>query len=172
MEKDLEGLVHVYTGSGKGKTTAAIGLGVRAALNSLEVIMIKFIKGSKSGEDDLNQYLPNFEIYSYGTGKFIKNKTKEDKKEIRKALDHAKKAMQKYDMVILDEILYALQMGLVTERQVVKFIKEKPKHVELVLTGGWGTSDKITSLADYVSVIKAEKHPYNKGVGARKGVEY
>ncbi len=174
MKKNLEGLVHVYAGTGKGKTTAAIGLGVRAALNSLDVIMIKFIKGNKSGEDIINKYIPNFEIYSYGTGKMIKgNLEEEDKRETRRALSHARKAVKEYDMVILDEVLYAIQLGLVTERQIVRFIKGKPKDVELVLTGGWGgVSKRIVDLADYVSVIRAEKHPYLRGARARKGIEY
>ena len=173
MSNTLDGLVHVYTGDGKGKTTCSVGLGIRAAMNSLDVIMIKFIKGNKSGEDKINKYVKNFEIYSYGTGNFITGKPgKDDKDEIKKAWDHAKKAVKKYDMVILDEILYAVQMGMVEEQDVMDFIDNKPKEVELVLTGGMMVSKNIRAKADYVSVIMKVKHPYNEGIPARKGIEY
>lgn len=173
MSNSLEGLVHVYTGDGKGKTTASVGLGLRVALNFLDVIMIKFIKGNKSGEDIVKRYVPNFEVYSYGTGSFIKGKPgKNDKDEIKKAWNHAEKAIKKYDMVILDEVLYAVQMGLVKEQDLIDFIDNKPKEVELVLTGGAMVSKKIRDKADYVSVIMKVKHPYSKGIPARKGIEY
>ncbi|MBU4500974.1 MAG: cob(I)yrinic acid a,c-diamide adenosyltransferase [Nanoarchaeota archaeon] len=173
MSKNLEGLVHVYTGDGKGKTTASVGLGIRASLNFLDVIMIKFIKGNKSGEDIVNKYVPNFEVYSYGTGEFITGKPgKDDEDEIKKAWDHAEKAIKKYDMVILDEVIYAVQMGLIKEHDLIDFIDKKPKEVELVLTGGIVASKKIRDKADYVSIIMCAKHPYKKGIPARKGIEY
>jgi len=173
MAKNIEGLVHLYTGDGKGKTTAALGIGVRAAMNSLDVIMIKFLKGQKYAEDDIANYIPNFEIHSYGTGKFVTRKpSKNDKEEIKKAWDHAEKSLHKYDIVILDEVLYAVQMKLVEEKDILDFISKKPKNVELVLTGGWHVNKNIRDAADYVSIIKNKKHPFTKGIGARKGVEY
>jgi len=172
MKKNLEGLVHIYFGSGKGKTTAAIGLGVRASLSGYKVCMIQFMKGQKSAEETINSYITNFEIYKYGKKSLVTTPEKKDKDLVKKALKHAKKTLQNYDMVILDEINYAVGLNLLNENDVIKIIKSKPKNLELVLTGGITIPRNILNLADYVSEINQVKHPYQKGIKARKGIEY
>lgn len=176
MKENLEGLVHIYYGNGKGKTTAAIGLGVRAALNSFDVYMIQFMKGNIDyGELKISKYIPNFKIIQYGRKEFVnKNNPKEiDIKLAKKAFRHAKKIINsgKYDLVILDEINYAINYMLLKLEDVINLIDNKPKNVELVLTGNY-TSKKLEEKADYVTRMVNCKHPFQKGILARKGIEY
>jgi len=175
MGKSLEGLVQVYTGPGKGKTTAALGLGMRAAGHGYRVYMIQFLKSAKRyGEYKSIKKIKNFKIKSYGLKEFATpNTAKEYKRLSKNALKHAIKMIQseKYDIVILDEINFAATLGYIKLEDVIQLIEQKPKSVEIVLTGRYA-SKKIIEKADLVSVIKEIKHPYQKGVKARKGIEY
>ena len=172
MVKNLEGLVHIYFGDGKGKTTAAIGLGVRAALREYKVCMIQFLKGKNYSEENIPDYIDNFKIFKYGTKSFIKKPRKKDMDLAHSALKHAKEALQEYDLVILDEINYALNLKLIKKKDIIQLIKSKPSDVELILTGGKNIPKSIKNLADYISNIRCVKHPYKKGIQARKGIEY
>jgi cob(I)alamin adenosyltransferase len=170
------GLVQVYTGDGKGKTSAALGLALRAIGRGLKVFMIQFIKGGFDyGELHIIRQLSNFELKSFGTGKFIKEKPpkKEDIGYAREALELAGRivASGKYDIVILDEVNVALDLELLKTQDVVRLAKNKPKHVELVLTGRYAPPELI-EMADLVTEMKEIKHPYRKGAPARKGIEY
>lgn len=179
IKKVTKGLVHVYTGHGKGKTTAAIGLAIRAIGYKKKVLIVQFIKGPwRSGELDIVKKLkPYLNIYAMGQG-FIKilgdNKPLAvHKKAAQAALDYAKRQMKsgKYDIVILDEINVAVKEKLLTQQEVIKFIKTKPGKVELILTGR-GATAKIKKQADYVSEIKDIKHPFRKGILARESIDY
>lgn len=176
MKESLEGLVHIYCGDGKGKTTAAIGLGVRAALNSFDVYMIQFMKGKIDyGELKVTQCIPKFKIVQYGRKEFVDttNPKKIDVKLAKKAFKHAKKIVNsgEYDLVILDEINYAINYMLLKLEDVINLIDNKPKNVELVLTGNY-TSKRLEEKADYVTKMVNCKHPFQKGILARKGIEY
>ena len=175
MEDDL-GLVHVYTGDGKGKTTAALGLALRAVGHGLKVYMIQFMKGSIDyGELIASRRIQNLTIKQFGRAEFV---DKENPKEVDislavKALSHAKivLAERKYDVVILDEINVALEWKLINLNDVIELIQQRPKNVELILTGRYA-HPKIIAIADLVTEMKQIKHPYQKGIEARKGIDY
>ncbi len=168
--------MQVYTGDGKGKTTAAFGLALRAIGRGLKVYIIQFIKGGFDyGELYIIDKLPNLKLKAFGRGKFVTEKPaeKEDVKLAEEALALAKKVVKsgEYDIVILDEINVALNLGLIKTEKVVELLKNKPKHVELVLTGRYAPKE-ILEIADLVTEMKEVKHPFNRGTHARKGIEY
>ncbi|MBM3699632.1 MAG: cob(I)yrinic acid a,c-diamide adenosyltransferase [Actinobacteria bacterium] len=174
MNKLQKGYTHVYFGTGKGKTTAAMGLAVRAAGYGLKVYIAQFIKGLIYSEIKcLKKLSENITVKQYGRGCFIKKEpTQED---IEAAKHGIKEAIQiiksgKYDVVILDEITVAEFFGLVTVAEITDIIKSKPDNVELVLTGR-KADKKILDAADLVTEMKEIKHYYACGVQARKGIE-
>jgi len=176
MPKLEKGLVQVYTGNGKGKTTAAFGLALRAIGRGLKVYIIQFIKGGFDyGELYVVDKLPNLTLKAFGRGKFVTEKPagKEDVELAEEALALAEEVVKsgEYDMVILDEINVALNLKLIKIKKVLELIKNKPKHVELILTGRYAPNE-IIEAADLVTEMKEVKHPFNKGFQARKGIEY
>jgi cob(I)alamin adenosyltransferase len=176
MPKLERGLVQVYTGNGKGKTSAAFGLALRAIGRGLKVYIIQFIKGGFDyGELYIVDKLPNLTLKAFGRGQFITSKPP-DKMDValaEEALSLAKKVVEsgEYDMVILDEINVALNLKLISLEKVLELIKNKPKHVELVLTGRYAPGE-IIEVADLVTEMREIKHPYKKGYPARMGVDY
>jgi cob(I)alamin adenosyltransferase len=170
------GLTQVYTGDGKGKTSAAFGLALRAVGRGLRVFMIQFIKGGVDyGELHVVGNLPHFELVAYGRGQFIDKEShdEEDIAQARRALEHAREILGegKHDVLILDEVNVAINFRLVSVEDVLSLIREKPVNVELVLTGR-GAPDEIIEAADLVTEMREIKHPLNAGVKARKGIEY
>lgn len=173
------GWVIVYTGEGKGKTTASLGIALRAAGHDMKVCMIQFVKGSWfSGELKSSQLLaPSFRIIRAGRG-FVG--IIDDKKPLSEHIAAAKVALRLsekiissglYDIVILDEINYALNRKLVGLRAVLRLIRRRPIHVTLVLTGR-GAPRRIVDVADLVTEMRKIKHPYDKGMTARKGIDF
>ncbi|MGQ9506730.1 MAG: cob(I)yrinic acid a,c-diamide adenosyltransferase [Candidatus Bathycorpusculaceae bacterium] len=176
MPKLEKGMVQVYTGNGKGKTSAAFGLALRAIGRGLRVYIIQFIKGGFDyGELYIVDKLPNLKLKAFGRGKFVTEKppAEEDIKLAEEALALAEEVVKggEYDIVILDEINVALNLKLIETEKVVNLIKNKPKHVELVLTGRYAP-DEIVQAADLVTEMREIKHPYNRGFQARKGIEF
>lgn len=172
----VQGLVQVYTGEGKGKTSAAFGLALRALGRGLKVYVVQFIKGGFDyGELHTLQQLANLELRAFGRGKFITEKPpeKEDINLACEALEWSEKvvASGEYDVVILDEANVALSLKLIDLKDIAKLVKNKPRHVELVLTGR-NAPQEIIELADLVTEMKEIKHPFSKGVPPRKGIEY
>jgi cob(I)alamin adenosyltransferase len=171
-----KGLTQVYTGDGKGKTSAAFGLALRAIGRGLKVYVIQFIKGGFDyGELHIANRLPNFKLKAFGRGKFITEMppTDEDVKLAEDALELAQEIVHsnEYDIVVLDEINVALNLKLVDVDRVVDLIRNKPEHVELVLTGRYAPSE-VVKMADLVTEMKEIKHPYTQGVKPRSGIEY
>jgi len=171
-----EGLVQVYTGNGKGKTSAAFGLALRAIGRGLKVYIIQFIKGGFDyGELYVVDKLPNLKLKAFGQGKFVTQfpPSKKDIEIAKEALELAKKIVKsgEYDVVILDEINVAMSLRLIKIEEVVNMIKEKPKNVELVLTGRYAPKE-IIDIADLVTEMKEIKHPFQKGIPPRKGIEF
>jgi len=171
-----KGLVQVYTGDGKGKTSAAFGLALRAVGRGLKVYVIQFIKGGFDyGELYVVERLPNFKLKAFGRGKFVTDvpPTGDDVKLAKEAFELAKDVIGsgEYDVVVLDEINVALHLKLIGIKEVVDLIRHKPKHVELILTGRY-VPPEVIELADLVTEMREVKHPYTKGVPPRKGIEY
>jgi cob(I)alamin adenosyltransferase len=171
-----KGLVQVYTGNGKGKTSAAFGLALRATGRGLKVCIIQFIKGGFDyGELYVADKLPGLRLMTFGRGKFVSEK-KPDKEDIHlaeEALETAENAVRsrEYDVIVLDEINVALDLKLIKTERVLQIIKDKPVQTELVLTGRRAPKE-IVEAADLVTEMVEVKHPYNKGFQARKGIEY
>ena len=170
----MKGYIQVYTGDGKGKTTAALGLALRAAGAGLKVYIGQFMKKKKYSElESLRKFKNSIKIDQFGRQRFVGQKvTKEDKLLAREGLKKAKKAIEsgKYNLIILDEINVALSYGLLSEEEVINIIKNKPKNQEIVLTGR-GAPQTIIGLADLVTEMKEIKHYFSKGVKARIGIE-
>jgi cob(I)alamin adenosyltransferase len=172
----LTGLVQVFTGNGKGKTSAAMGAVLRAVGQGLRVFIVFFMKGnSPYGEQKALSHLPNVTMAMFGLPSFVdpENVKEEDKKEAREALAAAREAMlsAEYDLVVLDEVNIAAAWGLVSVAEVVELIQDKPEAVELILTGRYADPE-LNKLADLVTEMLDIKHPYDKGVPARPGFEY
>ncbi len=167
------GLVQVYTGRGKGKTTAAWGQAMRASGQGLKVGIVQFFKGKSSGEAKMIKKL-KLDIYSFcPVHPFFGGKKEKLKKECQEGLAFAKEMLRskKYDLIILDEINIAMRDRLIEVNGVLNLIKKKPKGVELILTGR-GASKKIIEAADLVTEMREIKHPYRKGIRGRRGIEY
>ena len=172
------GLIHVYTGDGKGKTTSAVGLAVRALGYNMKVCYTYFHKRpEKYGYTEINQ-LEKLGAKIYGFAKnhlFCNSETKAEtlKKECAEGISILKKEVfgQDFDLLIMDEILISVRDGFLAEETLINFIKSKPKNLELVMTGR-GATEKIKQLADYVSKVTKIKHPYDKKIKSRKGIEF
>ena len=190
MSRLERGLIHVYTGDGKGKTTAALGLALRAAGCGLHTYVCQFLKGQEYGELEAVHWLvagapdgdarPPITIERFGRPTFVhvsadgtSSATEEDVRLARAGLDAVRRAMSggRYEIVVLDEINVALYFRLLTVREVLEVIDNKPDGVELVLTGR-RVPDDILARADYVTEMREVRHPYQKGVSARKGIEF
>ncbi|HKZ94039.1 MAG TPA: cob(I)yrinic acid a,c-diamide adenosyltransferase [Candidatus Bathyarchaeia archaeon] len=176
-EHKLEkGLVQVYTGNGKGKTSAAFGAALRAVGRGLKVYVVQFIKGGFDyGELYSVKNLPNLTLKSFGRGRFITESQppKEDVQLARDAFELAKKVVisGEYDLVVLDEINVVMHLKMVGVDEVLTLIRNKPQHLELILTGR-NAPVQIIEAADLVTEMKEIKHPYAQGVPSRKGIEY
>lgn len=179
MEKQTttdRGLVQVYTGNGKGKTTAAFGQALRAIGRGFRVCVIQFMKGRKYGEFlAAEKHLPNLTIHLSGLDSFVMRDRPApvDIEHARKGLELARKVISsgEYDMVILDEINVAADFKLIPTAEVVDLIRSKPPGLDLILTGRYA-SPEIVDLADTVSEIREIRHHYNAGIKDRAGIEY
>ena len=189
-DKSHLGLVHVLTGDGKGKTTSSIGLAVRALGGNLKVYMIQFLKSGSTGEVyTIKKYLSGMEIMQFGVdavkerqqklvafrdkgSKFIFNPDEEEKEAALLGFQHAKKIInsRNYNLVILDEINAVLDKGIIPIKDVLDLMKSHD-NVELVFTGR-DAPKEIIEAADYVNIVKKIKNPWDKGIKARKGIEY
>lgn len=174
MDKYEKGYVHVYTGDGKGKTTAAFGLALRAAMSGKKVFVGQFVKSMKYNETKLEQLINNITIKQYGRGCFIYGDPEEEDKNM--ALAGLKECAEilksgEYDLVILDEVTIAIHFKLLTTEEVLKAVNEREPHVEVVLTGRRAPEELIEA-GDVVTEMKEVKHYYNTiGLEAREGIE-
>lgn len=170
------GLVQIFTGDGKGKTTAALGTALRAVGHGLRVFIVFFMKGEYSYcERRSLAQLPNVKMANFGSLEFVDpgNVKPEEKEQARLALAAARAAMLSgnYDLVVLDEVNVAVAWKLVELAEVIRLIKDRPKAVELILTGRYADPE-LVKLADLVTEMLKIKHPYDRGILARQGIEY
>jgi cob(I)alamin adenosyltransferase len=182
MEKESssnDGIVIVYTGNGKGKTTASLGVALRAIGHGLRVCIIQFIKGEWNyGElNSIKKLEPDLELIVAGKG-FIgiiddDHAFEEHVRAAKTALDivQQKISLDTFDIIILDEINYALHLGVLQLADVMKILQNRPKHLSLILTGNHA-SEEIITLADLVTEMKEIKHPYKKGIKAKRGIDF
>ena len=171
------GLIHIYCGDGKGKTTAALGLAIRCAGHGNHVLIVQFLKSRPTGELTSLALLPTIEVMrGKETKKFTFQMNDEEKAQVKgEHLALFDKVKQKcrdehIDLLILDEVIGAINTGVFDKDILVDFLKGKPAELEVVLTGR-NPASELVELADYVSEICKRKHPYEKGIGARTGVE-
>jgi len=171
------GYIHVYTGNGKGKTTAALGLAFRAVGSGLKVLIVQFLKGEDNYTGELESALklaPDLEIRTRGGAGFVDPADPEPGagEMVREALDEARREIQsgRWDLVILDEINVAVHFGLIDVQEVLELLDSKPDGVEIVLTGRYAPLELIER-ADLVTEMREIKHYFKAGVPARKGIE-
>ncbi|MBS3816073.1 MAG: cob(I)yrinic acid a,c-diamide adenosyltransferase [Candidatus Thermoplasmatota archaeon] len=175
-DEKRSGIVQVYTGTGKGKTTAALGLALRAAGHDQKGMIIQFMKGQiKYGELSSIEDLPGLEIEQYGRADFV-DKNDPDQVDIdfaKEGFDRAKEVLseEEYDIVVLDEMNMVLDFELLEEKDVIEMLENKPPHMEIVLTGR-NAPPSIIDLADLVTVMSEVKHPYMIGMDGREGIEF
>lgn len=176
MEKT--GLIHIYTGDGKGKTTAAVGLATRALGSGLKVCYCSFHKRpEKYGYTEIDSLRKlGATVYNLAKGHPHLDKSIDEnviKQETCEAIDFLKEMLKttRFDMLIMDEILISVRDAYLTEASLINFIKNKPADTELVLTGR-GATENVIQLADYVTFCKKIKHPYDMGILSRAGIEY
>ena len=171
------GLIHIYCGNGKGKTTTGMGLCTRAAGYGYKVLIYQFMKNNKTSERKILEKVDNITwIDGLEQEKFSFRMSEEEKEEHRRfyaaQLQHIAELVKDgaFDVLFLDEAVYCVRSGLLEEAALLDFLKNKPEHLEVILTGQ-DPSPALIECADYVSEIRKVKHPFDKGVRARKGIE-
>ena len=172
----MSGIIEVFTGNGRGKSSAALGIVIRALGHGLRVHIIYFMKGDYPyGEQKVLSRLPNVTFATFGYKEFVDpaNVKPEEKEQAEEAFKEARRAVlsREYDLIVLDEINVAVAWKLVDSQKVIDLIKEKPEEVELILTGRYADG-RITHLADLVTEMVEVRHPYQKGITSRKGFDY
>lgn len=177
MAIDTTGLVHIYCGDGKGKTTAGMGLCVRAAGCGYKVLICQFMKDNGTSERKILEKVENITLLpGLPQEKFSFQMTEEEKSErrifyaqqLKKAAELAR--AEHYDVLFLDEVIYTIRAGLLEEQELVRFLDGKPECLEVILTGQ-GPGEELIRRADYVSEICMRKHPFQNGQPARRGIE-
>ena len=171
---DAQSLVLVYTGNGKGKTTAALGLIFRALGRGWKIAVVQFIKGRETGEYAFAETQPDVDWHVMGLGfTWESDDLNKDKAAAQNAWEQAEEYIQggEHNIVILDEITYAINYDFIQLDDVVNALKNRPKHVHVVLTGR-DAPEVIVELADLVSEMNPIKHPFDKGIAAQKGVDF
>ncbi len=175
MTDGRRGYVHVYTGDGKGKTTAALGLALRALGHDLRVVMVQFMKADPSWGETVMARRIGLEVLQVGLDHWVRKgeATVDDRRAAAAGFTRARDLVMEgaYDLVILDELLTALYFELVTLDEVLRLFAEKPQHVELVATGR-RAPDEVVAAADLVTEMRPVKHYFDAGVPAREGIEF
>ncbi|MDO4975832.1 MAG: cob(I)yrinic acid a,c-diamide adenosyltransferase [Eubacteriales bacterium] len=170
-----EGLLHLYCGDGKGKTTCCMGLLTRAAGSGKKVLLHQFLKDNESSERKLVEKFPGVKVIpSLALDKWTFQMNEEELRDLRekndKILEDIVAQAASFDMIVMDEALYAIDKNLLSEDKVIEFIEKKPRHLEVVLSGR-NPSERMQEHADYISEICKRKHPFDRGVSSRLGIE-
>jgi cob(I)alamin adenosyltransferase len=169
-----QGFIQIYTGNGKGKTTAAIGLSIRAAGAGFKIFFCQFLKGQKTSETAiLKQLSENITIIRSGSKSFVLKAKESDHICAQKCFKKASQAIYggNYDIVIMDEIFHATMLDLISKNELIELLKNKPKNVEIILTGR-NAPQEIIKIADLVTEMKDIKHYHSRKINARKGIEF
>lgn len=176
--REEKGLIHLYHGDGKGKTTAVIGLAIRAAGAGRKVAFVQFMKGNDSSERNILESIERVTVLrSHKDFGFYKQMSEQDKAELREIHDNLLKQVitgastGKFDVVIMDEVTYAYEWNLLNRQQLEEWMEKKPDGLEIAMTGR-NPAPFMLEKADYISNIMCQRHPYEKGIAARKGIEF
>ncbi len=168
------GLIHIYTGDGQGKTTAALGLALRACGAGMRVLIVQFLKGRDTAELAALARL-GIPVVRGTADKFVPAMTPAERADCRRqqqaCLEQARAKAPAYDLLVLDEAFGAVSAGMFSLDELTDFVARKPAHTELVLTGR-DAPESLMARADYVSEIRCVRHPFDRGVTARRGIEY
>ena len=172
------GLVHIYCGDGKGKTSASTGLAVRAAGRGFRVVIARFLKNDDSGEVEILKSVPGITVlpcekefgFVFAMDEAAKREATEYYKELFRKAAAAVQEIHA-DLLVMDEIMAAMFYNMVPEQEVLQFLKTRPENLEVVMTGR-DPSEAICEVADYITEMKMIRHPYEKGISARMGIEY
>jgi len=173
----MSGLIHIYCGDGKGKATAATGLAIRAFGAGKKVMFAQFLKDGNSSEMKILKELGGVDVYFCNSHRgFFKDQTEEEQKATKcdytRLFDEViNNVKNNTDLLVLDEIIATCNIEIIDENKLIEFLNEKPKNLEVVLTGR-EPSEKLLALADYVTEMKKVKHPYDRGINARCGIEF
>ena len=170
------GLVHIYCGDGKGKTTAAVGLAVRACGAGKKILFVQFLKSESSSERRILKQLDGIELTPCPEKvKFTFRMNEVEKQECRERctslLRLTEERLPLFDLAVLDEVFGALSAGMLEAEELLRLVREKPEKTELVLTGR-NPPPEVTAIADYITEMKKIRHPYDAGTPARKGIEF
>ena len=170
------GLVHIYCGDGKGKTTAAVGLAVRACGAGKKILFVQFLKSESSSERRILKQLDGIELTPCPEKvKFTFRMDEAEKQECRERcaflLRLTEERLPLFDLAVLDEVFGALSAGMLEAEELLRLVREKPEKTELVLTGR-NPPPEVTAIADYITEMKKIRHPYDAGTPARKGIEF
>lgn len=172
----MKGLVHIYCGDGKGKTTASMGLAVRCSAYGEKVVVAQFLKSGTSGEIEVIKKLDNIEyIGGKPTNKFTFQMNCDEKAQTKQSVQEifdiaTQTAINGARMLVLDEIMASISCGFIDEMQVIDFINNKPEQLEVVMTGR-NPPESLINIADYVTEMRKIKHPYEEGIPSRTGIE-
>lgn len=171
----VEGKIHIYTGNGKGKTTAALGLALRAAAYGMKTYIGQFMKGQSYGELIMSNNLAWLTIEQFGKNTFVHVKNPPNPEDVKLARDGLRRCKEvitnsDYDIIVLDEVCVAQYFNLITTDEIIDVIKTKPSNMELILTGRYA-HDSLIEIADLVTEMKEIKHYFKEGILSRKGIE-
>ena len=173
----MKGLIHIYCGDGKGKTTAAMGLTVRALGSGMKVVLTQFMKGDYSSELKILRQIPDIQlVFCEQNFGFSWNMTEEEKAQAKEAYTRQfEKAVNlaietDADMLVMDEFVSCYGLQFIDNTKALEFLRNKPQKLEIVLTGH-NPSPELCEIADYISEVKKVKHPFDKGITSRKGIE-
>lgn len=173
----MNGMIHIYEGTGKGKTTAGIGLAVRCAGHGFQVLYSQFLKDGSSGEISVLRRIPEITVMvcekNFGFTFLMNDEQKKEAEQYYSSLfqNIVRTAQEKHcRLLVLDEILDACASGMVREKMLTDFLEHRPSDMEVVLTGR-DPSDRLVKLADYITDMRKEKHPFDRGIRAREGIE-
>lgn len=174
----MKGLIHIYCGDGKGKTTAAIGLAVRAVGSDMKVVFTQFMKGNSSSEINVLEKIENINlIFCDKQFGFVWNMTRQEKEEAKIEYTKQFEKTVRYaidnnaDLLIMDEFMSCFELQFIDNKKALEFLKNKPENLEIVLTGR-NPSKELCDLADYITDMQKIKHPFDNGLIARKGIEF
>lgn len=164
-------MIHIYTGDGKGKTTAGVGLAIRAAGAGYKVLFVQFLKDGTSSEVSILKDAKNIYYKAFGSGQFINGVNPIQKSKSEEGLSYIRTNAKDYDVIVMDEIITVINENLINEGDLLATIKEIQEGKELILTGR-GATEGLIKIADLVTEVKKVKHYFDNGIKSRKGIEY